>query len=235
MLEISRWKVLAILLTMLVVCLAAVPNLLPKSTFDRLPKWAQHKIGIEASVHGGSRVLFAVDTAAVRKEKLESVRDELRRVLRTARIALASAPVVRGNSVEVRVRDVSDVAVVMTKLREAFMLDEAGKRRAARPDSSVAPAPIEGPSLTASRGWPVLPPPVREVVIGSDDRLIRLTVTEAAVRQSAYQSRDAAVFILQHRLADIGMTGSVEPRGRERIAFDVPGLHDPSRIFAIQY
>ena len=97
MLYISKWKAAAILLTAFIVCLFAVPNFFPESTVQRWPKWAQRHIVLGLDLQGGSHILLEVDAAAVRKEKLEQLRDEVRRVLREARVGLHGAPVIRGN------------------------------------------------------------------------------------------------------------------------------------------
>ena len=117
MLYISRWKAIAILLTAFVFCLCAVPNFFPEATVKSLPKWAQRHVVLGLDLQGGSHILLEVDAAAVRKEKLEQLREDARRVLRDARVVLQGIPVIRGNSVEVRIRD-SDVQQGLTKLRE---------------------------------------------------------------------------------------------------------------------
>ena len=101
MLYFTRWKALAIVLTALVVCLFAVPNFLPDKLVQSWPKWAQRHIVLGLDLQGGSHILLEVDTNAVRKEKLETLRDDVRRVLRDARVGYTGL-VVRGNSVEVR-------------------------------------------------------------------------------------------------------------------------------------
>src|SRR5499433_2981038 len=117
MLYISRWKALSLVLVALVVCSFAIPNFLPESVVQRLPKWAQTHVVLGLDLQGGSHLLLEVDTGAVRKEKLEQLRDDVRRVLREARVGLSSAPVVRGTSVEVVVRE-SDLQTALTKVRE---------------------------------------------------------------------------------------------------------------------
>src|SRR5262247_771197 len=117
MMYISRWKALGILLTALFVCLLAVPNFFPEKTVQSWPKWAQRHVVLGLDLQGGSHLLLEVDTGAVRKEKIEQVRDDVRRVLREARVGLSSAPVVRGSSVEVTVRE-SDLQTALTKIRE---------------------------------------------------------------------------------------------------------------------
>ena len=108
MLYFTRWKVAAIVLTALFVCLFAVPNFLPEKMVDSWPKWAQRHVVLGLDLQGGSHILLEVDTKAVRKEMLETLRDDVRRVLREARIGYTGL-VVRGNSVEVRIRDGANV------------------------------------------------------------------------------------------------------------------------------
>ena len=80
MLYFSRWKAAAILLTTLMVCGFAVPNFFPDKTVQSWPKWAQRHVVLGLDLQGGSHILLEVDTNAVRKEKLETLRDDVRRV-----------------------------------------------------------------------------------------------------------------------------------------------------------
>src|ERR1700752_2763349 len=115
---ITRWKTLAILLTTFAVCFFTVPNFLPEKVVQSWPKWAQRQIVLGLDLQGGSHILLEVDTNAVRKEKVEALRDDVRRVVRDNRIGVASVPAVRGNSVELRLREGTDQQVALGKLRE---------------------------------------------------------------------------------------------------------------------
>ena len=68
-------------------------------------------------LQGGSHILLEVDANDVRRQKLHTLQDDVRRLLREARIGLTRAPAVRGNSVEVIVRE-NDLHQALTKLRE---------------------------------------------------------------------------------------------------------------------
>src|SRR6266511_2897103 len=117
MLYISKWKATAILLTALICCLFAVPNFFPESMVKRWPAWAQRHIVLGLDLQGGSHILLEVDVNDVRRQKLLALQDDVRRVLREARIGLIRAPVVRGNAVEVAIRE-SDLQQGLAKLRE---------------------------------------------------------------------------------------------------------------------
>ena len=86
MLYFTRWKALAIIMTALVVCLFAVPNFFPEAKVKTWPVWAQRHIVLGLDLQGGSYLLLEVDSNYVKKEKLDQVRDEVRRVLREAKI-----------------------------------------------------------------------------------------------------------------------------------------------------
>src|ERR1043166_7604166 len=71
MLFFSRWKVLAVLLTAIVVCLCAVPNFVPESVVQRWPRWAQRHVVLGLDLQGGSHILLQVDANDVRRQKIE--------------------------------------------------------------------------------------------------------------------------------------------------------------------
>src|SRR6266576_453687 len=118
MLYFTRWKALAIILTALVVCLAAVPNFFPEAKVKTWPLWAQRHLVLGLDLQGGSHILLEVDTNAVRKEKLDTLRDDVRRVVRDNRLGSPAAVTIRGNSVEFRVREGVDSQLALTKIRE---------------------------------------------------------------------------------------------------------------------
>src|SRR5215212_10431196 len=117
MLYFSRWKAAATLLTALVVCLFAVPNFFSDATVKSWPAWAQRHVVLGLDLQGGSHILLEVDANYVRKEKADQLRDDVRRVLRDAKVGYTGL-VVRGLTVEVRIRDESNFDTALSKLRE---------------------------------------------------------------------------------------------------------------------
>src|ERR1700678_2597694 len=116
MLYFTRWKALAIILAALMVCLCAAPNFFPEARVKTWPVWAQRHLVLGLDLQGGSYLLLEVDSNYIKKEKLDQVRDDVRRVLREAKIGytgLATHP----DSAEVRVKE-SDLQNALAKLRE---------------------------------------------------------------------------------------------------------------------
>jgi len=116
MLYFSRWKAIGILLTTLVVCAFAIPNFFPEKMVQSWPQWAQRHIVLGLDLQGGVSILLEVDAAGVRKDKVNTLREDVQRVARDNR--LGGAPTIRGNTVEFRVRQGVDPALALQKLRE---------------------------------------------------------------------------------------------------------------------
>src|SRR6201997_2246419 len=117
MLYFTRWKALGIILTALVVCLCAVPNFFPEATVKGWPLWAQRRLVLGLDLQGGSYLLLSLDANYVRKDKLDQVRDDVRRTLRDAKIGYTGLAA-RTDSVEVKITRDTDAPTALAKLRE---------------------------------------------------------------------------------------------------------------------
>ncbi len=203
MLYFTRWKALAIILTALVVCLCAVPNFFPESTVKTWPKWAQRHLVLGLDLQGGSHILLEVDANSVKKDKLEQVRDDVRRALRDARIPYTGLAV-RSDSVEVRITKDTDLQNALAKLRELSqplggLLGSSGQR-----------------SLEAT---------------DAGGGLIRLTVPQAAVTDRVRQAVEQSIQIVERRVNELGTVEPlIQRQGVDRILVQVPGLQDPTRL-----
>jgi preprotein translocase subunit SecD len=203
MLFLSRWKAISVLVTAIVVCLFAVPNFFPERVVQRWPGWAQRHIVLGLDLQGGSHLLLEVDSNAVRKEKVQTLLDDVRRVLREARIGYTGL-VARGDSVEVRIREGADPQLALTKLRELSQ-------------------PIGGVLGGGSQ---------RTVDIADlGGGLIRLTLTRAAITERIRQSVDQSIQIVERRVNELGtVEPTIQREGVDRILVQVPGLQDPTRL-----
>lgn len=202
MLYFTRWKALAVILTATIVCLFAVPNFFPESTVKTWPKWAQRHVVLGLDLQGGSHILLEVDSNSVKKDKLDQVRDDVRRTLRDAKIGYTGLAV-RGESVEVRVKD-TDLTNALAKLRELSQ-------------------PLGG--LLGSSGQ-------RSVEVSdAGGGLIRLTVPPAAITERVRQSVEQSIQIVERRINELGTVEPlIQRQGIDRILVQVPGLQDPTRL-----
>ena len=202
MLYFTRWKALAIILTALVVCLFAVPNFFPQERVKTWPVWAQRHIVLGLDLQGGSYLLLEVDSNYVKKEKLDQVRDEVRRVLRDAKIGYTGLAV-RSDAVEVRVKE-GDQQAALTKARELSQ-------------------PLGG--LLGSSGQRSLE------VSDAGGGLIRLTVPQAAITERIRQTIEQSIQIVERRVNELGTVEPlIQRQGTDRILVQVPGLQDPTEL-----
>ncbi|WP_407170291.1 protein translocase subunit SecD [Bradyrhizobium sp. ORS 111] len=203
MLYFTRWKALAIILTALVVCLCAVPNFFPEAQVKSWPAWAQRRLVLGLDLQGGSYLLLEVDSNYVKKEKLDQVRDDVRRVLREAKIGYTGLNS-RNDAVEVRISRDNEQATALSKLRELSQ-------------------PLGG--LLGSSGQRSLE------VSDAGGGLIRLTVPQAAITERIRQTIEQSIQIVERRVNELGTVEPVIQRqGTDRILVQVPGLQDPTRL-----
>src|SRR3978361_204633 len=202
MLYFSRWKALAIILTALVVCLCAVPNFFPEATVKTWPKWAQRHLVLGLDLQGGSHILLEVDSASVKKDKLDQVRDDVRRTLRDAKIPYTGLAV-RADNVEVRITKDTDVAGALSKLRELSQ-------------------PLGG--LMGSSGQRSLEVSAAVNASSPGTTLLRPPVPPAAITDRVRQSVEQSIQIVERRVNELG---TVEPliqrQGVDRILVQGPG------------
>src|SRR6201986_1498569 len=203
MLYFTRWKALAIIMTALVVCLCAVPNFFSEARVKTWPLWAQRHLVLGLDLQGGSYLLLEVDSGYVKKEKLDQVRDDVRRVLREAKIGYTGLNT-RKDAVEVRISRDTDFQNALSKLRELSQ-------------------PLGG--LLGSSGQRS-----REVS-DANGGLIRLTVPQAAITDRVRQTIEQSIQIVEKRVNELGTVEPVIQRqGTDRILVQVPGLQDPTRL-----
>jgi preprotein translocase subunit SecD len=201
---ITRWKALGILLTTFIVCFFVVPNFLPEHVVQSWPKWAQRQIVLGLDLQGGSHILLEVDSNAVRQEKVSTLRDDVRRVVRENRLGSPAAVTIRGETVEFRVREGVDRQLALTKLRELSQ-------------------PLGG--LLSTTGQRTVE------VVDAGGGLIRVTPTEPAIIERIRQSVDQSIQIVERRVNELGtVEPSIQRQGADRILVQVPGLQDPSRL-----
>jgi preprotein translocase subunit SecD len=203
MLYFTRWKALAIILTALVVCLCAVPNFFPEARVRTWPLWAQRHLVLGLDLQGGSYLLLEVDSNYVRKEKLDQVRDDVRRVLREAKIGYTGLNA-RNDAVEVRISRDTEVPTALAKLRELSQ-------------------PLGG--LLGSSGQRTLE------VSDAGGGVIRLTIPQAAITDRIRQTIEQSIQIVERRVNQLGTVEPVIQRqGTDRILVQVPGLQDPTEL-----
>jgi preprotein translocase subunit SecD len=195
-----------ILVIAIFTCACAVPNFIPESVVKTWPAWTQRRIVLGLDLQGGSDILFAVDTDDVRKDRVQALLDDARRVLRDAKIGYTGL-VARGSSVEVRIREGSDPQLALSKLRDLSQ-------------------PVGG--ILSGSGQRTVD------ITDAGGGLIRLTVTDAAMTERIRQTVDQSIQKIESRVNQLGtVEPSIQRQGADRIMVQVPGLSDPQRLIEI--
>ncbi|MDE3131948.1 MAG: protein translocase subunit SecD, partial [Acidobacteriota bacterium] len=87
MLELSRWKILLVVGSVIFGILFSLPNVLPDSVLATWPSFLPHqRLNLGLDLQGGSSLLYEVDTAALKKERLSDLSEEATQELRDAQI-----------------------------------------------------------------------------------------------------------------------------------------------------
>lgn len=203
MLHFTRWKILATIAVAGLLCLLAVPNVLPSSVVQSLPNFLTRKIVLGLDLQGGSHILLEVDTRAIQREKLETLRDDVRRLMREARIGYTNLAI-QGLSVQFRVREAKDVPEALRRVQE----------------------------LSTQLGGLFSTTTVRDVEVADvGDNTIRLTVTQAGLSDRVRQAVDQSIEIVRRRVDELGTVEPlIQRQGADRILVQVPGLDDPTRL-----
>ena len=103
MIRLPRWKVIAVLAALVFGVLFTLPNLLPNPVLASLPAWMPHnKINLGLDLQGGSYLLYEVDTAQLKREKLSNLTEDVRNILQQKQIA-STPPTLAGGAVDVRI------------------------------------------------------------------------------------------------------------------------------------
>jgi preprotein translocase subunit SecD len=204
MLQFSRWKQAAILLTCLLGFLLVLPNFLSQRTLSHWPGWLPGKpLTLGLDLQGGAHLLYALEVDDVRKGWLEGLRESARQRLREAKIAVASVDV-SGNAVAVRLTGPQDADAAFKALRQIVQ-------------------PLGNPLLGQS-GNDV------EVTRG-EGGMLAIAPTEAGLRERTINAVSAAIETVRRRVDPSGTAeSSIVRQGADRILIQVPGLQDTAAL-----
>ena len=202
MLQFSTWKQVAIILICVIGGLLVIPNFFSRETVNSWPRWLPHtQLNLGLDLRGGAHLLLAMETADVRKDWLDTLRDDARKRLRDAKIGFAGLGIAN-NSVQVRLAKPEDADSAMRELRG--LVQQTGILR-------TTVADVE---LTKAEGG-----------------LIIITPTEAGLQSRITNAIGAAIETVRRRVDALGTTEpTIVRQGSARILVQVPGLQDTAQL-----
>jgi SecD/SecF fusion protein len=204
MLNFPPWKQATILITCLIGLFVVLPNFLSQQTLNRWPSWLpKWQLSLGLDLRGGAHLLYSMEINDVRKDWLDSLRDDARRRLNDAKIPV-SAVGISGNAVQVRLARADDADAALKALRQVIQ-------------------PLGNPLLGGS-GTDV---DVNKV--GSDT--FTITPTDAGLKQRVGNAIDAAIETVRRRVDAVGTKEPhIVREGEGRILVQVPGLQDTAEL-----
>ncbi|NQE60365.1 protein translocase subunit SecD [Caulobacter sp. RHG1] len=202
MLTLSRWKIIAVTLSVIFGILFSLPNVLTQKTLDALPGWLPHqKLNLGLDLQGGSYLLYEVDTDALHRERLSNLLEDTRTQLRTATIPFGELAQ-QGEVISVRIGDASRYDEALTVLRRNLGAPLAGA--------------IGGKDVTIN---------------GRGDQRIEVSFVPEAARADAAKAVDQSIETIRRRIDSLGTKEpSINRQGTNRIMIQAPGESDPQKL-----
>jgi len=207
MLYFAPWKTALVILVTLAGLITAAPNLLTRQQHEALPSWMQlPQVNLGLDLRGGSHLLLEVDTSAVLRERLDALVEGAREELRKERIGYTNLGIASGNTVGLRLRDTAQID------RARQLLVKLGQ-------------PVQGGAFSLGAA-----PTDLQVEISSDG-VVRMTLSEVAVRERARSAVAQSMEIVRRRIDQTGVNEpTIQVQGSDRILVQLPGVDDPDRI-----
>jgi preprotein translocase subunit SecD len=109
MIQLRRWKVILVVLAALYGVLYTLPNVLPASVTKSWPSVLNQKVNLGLDLQGGSYLLLGVDTAALQKDTLNNLVEDVRRDLQNDMIPFTGLAAANG-AVSVHITDPAQAA-----------------------------------------------------------------------------------------------------------------------------
>ncbi|WP_018427684.1 protein translocase subunit SecDF [Hoeflea sp. 108] len=205
MLYFSRWKTFSIWAVVLLGVLFTVPNLLTQSQLDSLPGWfPKRSLTLGLDLQGGSHILLAVNRQDLVDERLQATRDDIRTMLRDAKIGYTGLTGT-GKTIQVRISDQAELEAAKTAL-----------------------ASLTQPVSSGMFGGGA----VHELTLDEPEAgLLRYTLTDEGIDYRVSNAVTQSIEVVGRRVNELGTTEPIIQRaGADRILVQVPGLQDPTRL-----
>ena len=205
MIYVSRWSTIFVLATILLSALFAMPNALPQAARDSLPGWLPNvPVSLGLDLQGGSYLLLEIDLEGVSREKVDTLRADIRAGLRRVRIGYTGLEG-RGNTVTLQISDPARVAEARTLINQ----------------------------LTNPGGL-LLGLTTTEYTVSENNGAITIGLNDAYLRQFRAQIVGQSIEVVRRRIDELGTKEpTIQAQGVDRILVQVPGVSDPAQLISI--
>ncbi|TMJ37637.1 MAG: protein translocase subunit SecD [Alphaproteobacteria bacterium] len=204
MLYFSRWKVIAILLSVLAGILCALPNILPKDIQDILrERTILRPVTLGLDLQGGSNVLMEVDRKELVDTLIVQQMGDVRAALRAARIAYKLN------------RTPSGVTVQITEAGDVDKADDALKGLTQPIDTGLFGTGLASHVFTLDRSG----------------QQFTFTFSDQGLDARVSRAVDQSLRIIENRVNGSGISeAAIQRQGKDRIVIQLPGVGDPDQV-----
>ncbi len=205
MLHFSRFQSIAILASVLIGLLFALPNGLPVATQDILKQYIGAKpMTLGLDLQGGSNVVMEVDMKDLRDQLMQQLSSDIRASLREAKIGYKG--ITRSdNGVSVRLSATADVERAKTELQKLQQ-------------------PLGSGLLSSGLA-------VNLYDLAAQDELMSFSFSEQGLDAKVAIAIRQSLKIVENRINGTGVSEPViQQQGKDRIAIQLPGIQNPDQV-----
>lgn len=204
MLNFPTWKIALIGLVCFLGVVFAAPNVIPRAALDSLPDGIPaNQINLGLDLRGGSHILLELDTGAILDERLDTLQDDIRSVLRRSGVDYRGLGVTN-DQVTFTVDDESQIDNTTALIR-----------------SDLDQTSFDG--LTGAS--------FRLLDLSVDGNRITVVFTDAAIENQISAALVQSIEIVRRRIDETGTREpTIQRQGDNRILVQLPGVDDPERV-----
>ncbi len=208
MVRFAKWRVILVIVATVISVYFALPNFFPENQRANLPGFLpKNGVNLGLDLRGGSYLLLEVDMKTLKKERLDTLADDLRTTLRDKPAIGYTGLGVQGDAVVANV--------------DPTQLEEARKRI-----TKQLVKPIGGGAALGGGGGDM-----NYALTTTPDGAITLRLTEQLLEAEQTRAVDQSMEVVRKRIDGLGVKEtSVQRQGEGRINVQVPGESDPERI-----
>ena len=205
MLHFSRFKIIAILASVFIAMIFALPNALPTAWQDVMLKTIGTKsMTLGLDLQGGSNVVMEVDKKDLKDQLLQQLSSDIRASLRESKIGYKGIIKVE-NGVSVRLSDVADIDKAKTELRKLQQ-------------------PLSVGLFATATG-------VNLYDLANQDELLTFTFSDQGFDAKVALAIKQSLKIVENRINALGTSEPViQQQGKDRIAIQLPGIQNPDQV-----
>jgi SecD/SecF fusion protein len=204
MLNVPRWKIIAILASIVLAVILALPNVLPTDVQNKLRAWNLRPVTLGLDLQGGSNVLLEVDRADLLDKLSRQLSSDVRNTMRDAKVGYSGLTRV-DNTVRVRVSKPEDVEKANTELQT--LLNPL--------DSGLFGSGTQVNLFDLSR----------------DGQQFTFSFSEQGLDAKIALAVKQSLRIVENRVNALGTSEPViQQQGKDRIVVQLPGIQNPEQV-----